>query len=206
MKKDGVSKRARVKKKNRNCNHELELKAFELVCNAAETKPNTKRIFLSFFLCLEVEWEDKKTEQSKAKQNKTIKNMFEKSWKINFYSRDFCYYRWWCCCCCFLLWCVPLFLVYCNTKLTPDTLRTYSAASVSRLVWFRLRIKLYPYEAFVCSFNVKNNTPLMCCSTYFYHYMYKWVYDCMSVFDTVFWIYFVLVWPSSVSMSNHWAN
>lgn len=121
-----ASERERLNK-NRNCNHELELKAFELACNAAKMKPNTKRILPSLSHRI---WRDKKTKQN---ENKTKQNNQEHVWEE--LEDQLLFER-------FLLLLllllstlvcavVPLFLVYCNTKVifSTDTLRTHSAAA-----------------------------------------------------------------------------
>lgn len=111
-------------------------------------RPKWNRTQNEFFHLFRIEYEEiRRQSKTKTKQSKTIKNMFEKSWKINFYSRDFCY----CCCCCFLLWCVllyrcflfiaiqKLFSLPIHFELIRPPLGSDGWARFG-LVWFRLRV------------------------------------------------------------------
>lgn len=169
-----------------------------LLCSyAIRPKRNrTKRIRFS-----RIERKDKKTKQSNRKQNKTTKNMFAKSWKINFYLSDFSVAAFY-----FGVYRCFLFIAIQNLFFSTNTLRNHSAVLVGLvgcekygahiLAWRFFWCVCVCVKAFVYSFNVKNNTPLMCCSTYFHHYPCV-LCVCVCVWYCL-WIYFVLVcWPSS---------
>lgn len=167
-------------------------------CGQNETERNE-------FLFRRIERKDQKTKQSRIKQSRTCSRRAARStlvWEISVTAASAAAAAVASCCCV-----AAFYFTVCSTVVScllqdktyffsPKHFEIVRPFCLIRLVWKNTAHTLawVFVEAFFYSFSFENNTPLICCSTYFCHYMY--------VFNTVFRACLTII----ESMSNHWAN